>query len=662
MMVDHFSSALPNYRSLLFLFLSLSYASIMEVDLIAKHPNLAPELLRVLSDSLTASQEKVKVLEEKVKEQEAAAAAAHYYQQDLATLGVELTAMGEENQRLALAAEVKTELVDSESNNRLCQEKLVQLDSKICRREATDALQGLSQAALQGTFDAERLACSSHCAVYLARHKSLLEVAVAQFQSKSHNTRRSFAELQTVHDDVVQKLEQGKRAHEELQASYDAAMQDKVYSSILMRATQNIREDRAILQLKEHDAAIQALSEKLRKVKDDGAQGELEREHLHSELHRSTLALEEKDQELLWQRQCTANWEDKWLLMQKEAAEFQEEKLALKTGLCYKDDECLRLVQDVNDLKAELVNLQKEYDEAKNAINTVGWDSALKYQTFREEYIDMAQKYNIVMKEQEERDSESKAIPQKAIENALNLSKENKVTKEKLARTEAQCLAYAQKLKEYNDYIRALDKSRSLSQLQPPNKPEKQLISQERTLYYTCMNALPHPSTSSRPHFSNLIGIHRVENIQDYFQPNFPTKRFVIFSSVWWFETGALPSARRSAHFPQRQIWTSPECVHALVFAPTREYRSAVNTGPPCVASLSDEMFDLFVTGTGRIYVVRKMRDVHRQGSVCPSDVPPEAIQRAIAESGKKIVGPIPNANLKTECFGLQCLGFDSDL
>ncbi|KAJ7103842.1 hypothetical protein C8R44DRAFT_808251 [Mycena epipterygia] len=180
----------------------------------------------------------------------------------------------------------------------------------------------------------------------------------------------------------------------------------------------------------------------------------------------------------------------------------------------------------------------------------------------------------------------------------------------------------------------------------------------ERVLYCNFMGAFPGPGPSERPSLDSLQGIFQVANEMDYF-------------------THKILTNRKSAHFPMRQIWAGRNFVHTLVYGPTEEYRRSTtgttnHTGPPCIFSLRGEVCDLFVTGQDRyiyyagMYVVHSLRHIHPPGSVIPPDVAPAGIQRAIAaalaDKGNNAEVPIPNHELKTECFGLQCIGFDTKL
>ncbi|KAJ7436512.1 hypothetical protein B0H11DRAFT_1754783 [Mycena galericulata] len=139
-------------------------------------------------------------------------------------------------------------------------------------------------------------------------------------------------------------------------------------------------------------------------------------------------------------------------------------------------------------------------------------------------------------------------------------------------------------------------------------------------------------------------------------------------------QTGMLRrhAARQYLHLPKRTHWCGQDEVHALVYHPTHEYWASINkwVTPTSITLLSGRLFDLFVNRKNfvcyaGIYALHSMRDVHPPGSSIPPDVSPVAISYAAGAAGElshKIVEGFPDGQIKVECFGLQCLGFDQDL
>ncbi|KAJ7149460.1 hypothetical protein C8R43DRAFT_1007192 [Mycena crocata] len=138
------------------------------------------------------------------------------------------------------------------------------------------------------------------------------------------------------------------------------------------------------------------------------------------------------------------------------------------------------------------------------------------------------------------------------------------------------------------------------------------------------------------------------------------------------FFTHTFPTQRRSAHFPKRVHWCPCGDVHAILYHPTHEYRASddVWVTPPRITALSQVDFDLFVTDGACVYYaglyrLRSMRAVHTPGSSIPADICAAAIQFATGlpnELAGKIGQCFPDGQIKVECFGLQCVGFDQRL
>jgi hypothetical protein len=85
---------------------------------------------------------------------------------------------------------------------------------------------------------------------------------------------------------------------------------------------------------------------------------------------------------------------------------------------------------------------------------------------------------------------------------------------------------------------------------------------------------------------------------------------------------------RLSLHFPKRSLWCSSVCDHALVFAPTHEYRHASDTWVNSSRMVSNcgQTFDLFMNKGDLvfyvgIYRVHSLRMVHPPGAKIPTDV-----------------------------------------
>ncbi|KAJ7175014.1 hypothetical protein C8R43DRAFT_596693 [Mycena crocata] len=181
---------------------------------------------------------------------------------------------------------------------------------------------------------------------------------------------------------------------------------------------------------------------------------------------------------------------------------------------------------------------------------------------------------------------------------------------------------------------------------------EKMEQERVRLLYHQFM--AKYPTLMDRPTFANVQPVGRITSPGEL-----------------EFFTHNQPNSRPHVHFPKRMHWCAKD-IHAIVYHPTHEYLPLSNqwVTPPSIMSLAGQTFDLFVTRKNfvcyaGIYTLHSLRQVHLPGSPIPTDVCPAAIQHAagIAKAmSLKIVECFPGGQIKTECFGLQCLGFDKVL
>ncbi|KAJ7912995.1 hypothetical protein B0H13DRAFT_513516 [Mycena leptocephala] len=182
------------------------------------------------------------------------------------------------------------------------------------------------------------------------------------------------------------------------------------------------------------------------------------------------------------------------------------------------------------------------------------------------------------------------------------------------------------------------------------NEPARLSQSEERLLYHNFIKknfACP----SGRPAFKDIQPIHTVGPSAEIFTHDISTN---------------------SLHFPKRSLWCSSVCDHALVFAPTHEYRHASDTWVNSSRMVSNcgQTFDLFMNKGDLvfyvgIYRVHSLRMVHPPGAKIPTDVSRAAILLAAGlhqRSQTKVNECFPDGEMRTECFGLQCVGFDNKL
>ncbi|KAJ7509560.1 hypothetical protein B0H11DRAFT_1960122 [Mycena galericulata] len=577
------------------------------MDLLKTHPELAPDILKLLSDSLTSERSKVKDLERKLAEQDASTTEAS------GIYSVRLSALEAENLLLRDVAHVKQEAVDSNLRANQSSEAVI---ARLEQEAATLRSQ------LQLETDSYRIAlessqrmyeeCSDElktCTIGLDRLQQqytqemckgeelqdMMHAFRARSQEEIENLKLTCEDLRTLHDEALREKDLVVATHtrnlkvtcEELRTSHNEVLGERDLIATLRtdceeaheRCRTALREkDDVVKATKEENASVfKALSEKLRKAEAEAAQSEFARERLADELCTKRLELDQSE-----------------VLLRKTQHEFEAERqnfLELQEANAAKHDTLVREYQE----KAEKSSV--EHDKQMQV--------AIEAQ--REELLQVTEKY------------------------------------------EKQRRGYQAKLKEYKDKNTKLHRNfDSLkAQIKYNNDPANYVPGcAERSLYIKFMGTFAVPF--NRPPLGNLPGIHRVVNPLDEFENNMPT-------------------TRKSVHFPMRQIWTGADFVHTLVFAPAEEHRGLVSTtSRPCIASLCGEECDLFVTGSGNFvyyagtYMVHSLRHVHPPGSSIPSDIHPEAIQRGIStEFGN---GSVPDLKLKTECFGLQCTGFDMEL
>ncbi|KAJ7061798.1 hypothetical protein C8F01DRAFT_1369250 [Mycena amicta] len=147
----------------------------------------------------------------------------------------------------------------------------------------------------------------------------------------------------------------------------------------------------------------------------------------------------------------------------------------------------------------------------------------------------------------------------------------------------------------------------------------------------------------------------------------------------------SIPSefTREILFLPHRTIWCTRDKVHALGFAPTMIFNPATRKWAPdnSVNSLCGTTVDLFVQEASDVhyagvYLVHDMRKLHPPGSIFPQDISFTGVMRAMGLSGRqdpdgsdevklyhdRLRELYPDGRPRTECFGLQCVGFDDEL
>ncbi|KAJ7231805.1 hypothetical protein C8J57DRAFT_1580501 [Mycena rebaudengoi] len=167
----------------------------------------------------------------------------------------------------------------------------------------------------------------------------------------------------------------------------------------------------------------------------------------------------------------------------------------------------------------------------------------------------------------------------------------------------------------------------------------------DRALCYKFMTRLPSPNRPIR--FDALKPIHVVPS----------SKPFDVLSHD-------LKTERQAVHFPKRCVFPHPDCIHALVFAPTHEYWQPADkwdtfshTGKFCGLT-----FDLFMTRGAYVYYAGIYTMLRLTGEApgfdIPGDVPHAAIHHAARLGNRKMPDCFPDGKM-VKCYGLQFLGFD---
>ncbi|KAJ7501799.1 hypothetical protein B0H11DRAFT_1991181 [Mycena galericulata] len=125
--------------------------------------------------------------------------------------------------------------------------------------------------------------------------------------------------------------------------------------------------------------------------------------------------------------------------------------------------------------------------------------------------------------------------------------------------------------------------------------------------------------------------------------------------------------------FPNRVIWC-PRQEHALVFCPTHHYdtlwgewslrpATAPPTGKPRPLFVSSGTHNIFYVGT---YMLLDLRHIHPPGSPAPTEISRRQLNLASGipdqDHTRSILAEcFPDGVMKTECFGLQRVGFDDE-
>ncbi|KAJ7614826.1 hypothetical protein FB45DRAFT_248386, partial [Roridomyces roridus] len=198
---------------------------------------------------------------------------------------------------------------------------------------------------------------------------------------------------------------------------------------------------------------------------------------------------------------------------------------------------------------------------------------------------------------------------------------------------------------------------------------------QERGRYLRFMASLPRPVGDDRPPYSTILPVHAPTRTHDpVLRRNLPNSNLYVF--VVPLLHSRSQTTRRGLYFPKRAVWcNSTDKLHALVFCPTKQYRYPTDKFEEVQMAQwcgTGEHFEFFMhlnrdglayyVGT---YVMHSMRTLQPPGSAIPPDVSRKAVLFAVGlarAQREKITDCYPDGEVKTECFGLQCVGFNLEL
>ncbi|KAJ7644561.1 hypothetical protein FB45DRAFT_297791 [Roridomyces roridus] len=185
----------------------------------------------------------------------------------------------------------------------------------------------------------------------------------------------------------------------------------------------------------------------------------------------------------------------------------------------------------------------------------------------------------------------------------------------------------------------------------------------ERSQYLAYMSALPQPLRLCRPKFTDhdsvLQPVAKILDGYDVFSISYPN-----------------PVTRRDIlHCPKRTLWCNQSRIHAIVVEPTHIFSRQTNRyvenhamtrycgkNSDRVNFFANKGEFVYYVGT---YVVHSLRAVHPPSGGIPSDVSNYAIHNQMGMTEDEVRASshlLPGGRVGTECFGMQCVGFDQDV
>ncbi|KAJ7186531.1 hypothetical protein C8R46DRAFT_1341920 [Mycena filopes] len=491
--------------------------------------------------------------------------------------------------------------------------------------------------------------------------ETTLEAKDAEIHRLQGNIARLNEQLQTA----------AAASGEELTRLNDESAKHQALHEKYQRSVQRCTDGKALLLA--HEATIA-------KLRGEVANGRVATDDLVQQLGRNTARSTElnKERDALLAKYTQLEGEHGALGATHEAAiaKLREENRNLRTSVLsagtqareqlqqHTDHERGQLQGTIKTHEEEIVRLQNELNSAqgllleeKNGRGTI--ESILDKQ--KEENVRLQQELDAVQNRYQSERGELENLVAKQNEEDVRLREELNQVKEQNSRVQNELNQAKERLaasvaSEVSDVKIEERLGRELSD------DSKQMVLPDRLArreYIKFMALFPTPAV--RPSFQSLLPVQTVHFAD-------PLDSF----------THDLHTSRMSLHCPERMHWCGDDKIHAIIYHPTHDYWSHQQrwVTPPQLASFAGNAFDLFVTSGGLVYYVgvyrlHSLRGVSLPGGPVPVDVSKAAIQRATGVDHLPAGCPhpkvllaeaFPDGELKTECFGLECCGFDERL
>ncbi|KAJ7667203.1 hypothetical protein B0H17DRAFT_1088997 [Mycena rosella] len=683
-------------------------------NVLSQHPELAPDVFKTLSDALTSAKQNIRHLERRLKEkadaessraaQTTIGSAATHTDVEFAALQASYERERDSGREIRATLEdryieLRTREAAVEEGRRIMDDKMegYRQRTEALVLEATDkasALQAQLAAsivetkALQHAFDSSKLDASARedawaalSAVQEENLRASQKQAAAADAARSHELdqrRKLQSALKETRVSLASKTAEFK-AHSDanegalrtLRTKLDAAdAHTATVHAAHARLENEVRDSRARQAAGEHGIrdlnAIRVRLENALNAKDAelvalqnentrmnaasvAAQGQMQ---IHANTMQAALARLESEVRVL----CTGKAEAEQLaVLREKAVTLEEDNCALLEARHTHDRERAALTETVTAMEGELEELRAEHDASVVELEELRLTASALKDTLKNRMIQISEyktriiardqnavkvKHEVHARLQHDHEMQDEATNKNLRASVLNAGVQAKQELQKAAEDERKRLDDTlwendRLRKERNSLLVRLEAAAPIidriegsspfgsseqysgEEDDEDQEPDDADPRQERQLYRTFMNALS--SAVDRPFKLGAEPVQTVgTNPLEIFRHDFPT-------------------SRRSLHCPKRTVWCGGNRAHALMLP------------------LLGQKVDFFVNqGTSVYYVgtymVHSLRSVHPPGSKIASDV---------VRSDPACGGPEPAPGIRTECFGLQCVGFD---